>query len=193
VKRIVLVLAVVALGLVACGVPEDDSPQELSADDVPFGLLSTPTTTTPDEEVLPENQAELWFVNADAQLTAVDSEVPSMSVDAVITALLDTDPETLAPGVSSFIPPETALLDSSIEDGVLTVDLSDEFNSITGDRASRAVAQIVLTAAAFPGGSVDRVAFEVEGEHQNVNDDRGRSQSDPVSPNDYQGFLAING
>jgi hypothetical protein len=193
-RRVALVLALLALAVVACGVPEDDSPQELSADEVPFGLLTTPTTTTaPDLVIPPERLANLFFVDAGAQITEFEAEVRNQSPAAVITALLDTDPETLDPGVSSFIPPETTLLDSSVDDDVLTVDLSEEFNSITGDRLTRAVAQIVFTATAIPGGAIDRVAFQVEGEDQDVNDEDGRVQTDPVSPNDYQGLLAING
>ena len=76
---------------------------------------------------------------------------------------------------------------------MLTLDLSEEFDTVTGDRLARAVAQIVFTATAIPGGNIARVAFRVEGEARNVNDDDGRSLSDPVSPNDYQEFLAVTG
>ena len=51
-------LLLVALG---CGVPEDDAPQELSAEQVPFGLLDTPTSTTgPIQVIPPERQGRVF-------------------------------------------------------------------------------------------------------------------------------------
>jgi spore germination protein GerM len=186
-----LLVAALAVVVVACGVPEDDGPQELSADQVPFGLLTTPTTTTqPNEFPEPGRRATLYFVNADAEIVDVVREVPDQSPRSVITTLLETDSNSLDPGVSSNIPPGTRLLDILRDDELLTVDLSEEFNSVTGERFIRAVAQIVFTATDLSG--IDLVAFRVDGEPIEVGDGTGAAQSDPVSANDYQNLLAVS-
>jgi spore germination protein GerM len=184
---IVTVLLLVAAG---CGVPEDDEPQELSADQVPPGLLTTPTTTSAPAQVLPpERQAELYFVDSEGSVTSIIGEVEDQSAEAIITALLETDPTSLPGGLTSNIPPGTMLLpDISVDDNVLTVDLSPEFTTISGGRFIAAVAQIVFTAGELEG--IDAVSFRVEGEHIDVLDEDGASQSDPVTPNDYQTLLA---
>src|SRR5690606_22306969 len=66
VRRLGLLLAVMALLGLACGVPEDSSPQELSTDEIPESLQGAPTTTTsvPDDPG-PGQEATLYFVDAD--------------------------------------------------------------------------------------------------------------------------------
>jgi spore germination protein GerM len=191
VKRFVPVLLVGLLALVAgCGVPEDDSPQELSAEAVPFGLLTTPTTTTqPIEAIPPERQAELFFVNGEGEVEGVAREVEDQSPEAIIASLLATDTQSLDPGLTSNIPPETTLLDISVEDeeNVLNIDLSNQFDDITGDSYIAAVAQIVFTAEA---AGFDAVAFRVDGERIEVPDGDGAQQDEPVTPLDYQNLRA---
>lgn len=195
-RRLVLaVLAVLALGILvgACGVPEDDGPQELTADQVPFGLLTTaPTTTSTPENLPPSREAELYFLNSDDLLEPLSREVEDRSVQTVLETLLATDTAGLPAGNSSNIPPDTVLLDSFVEsDGqndVLTVDLSEQFTTIEGERFIAAVAQIVFTASDLE--DVDAVSFRVEGEPIPVSDEEGAAQEDPVTTLDYQSLLA---
>ena len=180
------VLVVVAAG---CGVPEDDQPQELSAEQVPPGLLTTPTTTSVPAQVLPpERQADLYFVDTDGKVASIIGEVEDQSAEAVITALLETDPTSLDGGLTSNIPPGTTLLDISVDDDVLTVDLSEQFTTISGGGFIAAVAQIVFTASGLEG--INAVSFRREGERIDVLDEDGATQSDPVTPNDYETLLA---
>ncbi len=183
----VAVLAVIVVG--ACGVPEDDAPQELTADEVPFGLLTTPesTTTTP-EDLPPSREADLWFVNTDEAVEPVPREVPDRSAERVVRTLVETTSEEYPPGFNSAIPPGTLLLDTALDDGVLTVDLSEEFNTVEGGRSIAAVAQIVYTATEVSG--VDAVRFRVDGEDVSVNDQNGAQQNDPVTRTDYAGLNA---
>jgi spore germination protein GerM len=185
-------LAVVALVLLAvgCGVPEDDQPQELSADQVPFGLLTTATTTTVPTVSLPppERRATLYFVDQDGEIDGVTREVEDQSLRAIITALLETDTQSLDPGLTSNIPPETSLLDISVDDDIATIDLSAEFQTISGGGFVAAVAQIVFTAT-----DEDRsraVAFRVEGEPIEVQDEEGSLTADPVTRSDYSTLAA---
>ena len=189
------VAATLALGLavVACGVPEDDRPQELTADQVPFGLLTTaPTTTSTPEFLPPSREAELYFVNAEGLLEPLPREVGDRSAETVIETLLATDTAGLPATYSSNIAPDTLLLDAFTEsDGqndVLTVDLSEQFTTIEGERFITAVAQIVFTASDLE--DVDAVSFRVEGEPIPVSDEEGAAQEDPVTPLDYRSLLA---
>jgi spore germination protein GerM len=186
VKRLLPALLFLFVLVLACGVPEDDTPQELSADDVPFGLLTTaPSTTTTTPGGL---QAQLYFVNADGELVPQYRDIEDLAAETVIETLLATDATGLPAGLSSNIPPDTTLLDSFIEDEVLTVDLSPQFTSIEGDRFNAAAAQIVFTAT--EGGDVEAVSFRVEGEPITVGDDEGVAHEEPVTRNDYDALLA---
>ena len=188
-RRVAVVVAVGLLLLVAgCGVPEDDSPQELSLEEVPEDLRETPTSTTEAIQVIPpERQAELFYVNADGEVEGVTREVEDQSPRSVVRALLGTDTQTLDPGLTSNIPPGTTLLDIQVDDEVLELDLSNQFNNISGDSFIAAVAQIVFTAEA---AGFDAVSFRVDGESIEVQDEDGAQQEGPVTPLDYQSLRA---
>ena len=187
-RRLTLAAGAALLLAAGCGVPEDDSPQELSAEEVPFDLLDTPTSTTePIQVIPPERQAELFYVAADGDVQGVTREVEDQSPQAIISALLATDTQSLDPGLTSNIPPETRLLEISVDDDVLVVDLSEEFTTISGDSFIAAVAQIVFTAEA---AGFDAVAFQVDGDPIEVQDEEGELTADPVTPLDYQSLRA---
>lgn len=192
-RRLLPVLALaIGLVVVACGVPEDEGPQELTADQVPFGLLTTAPTTTSTPEVLPPSrEAELYFLDAEGLLEPLPREVGDRSAQTVIETLLATDTAGLPAGNSSNIPPDTVLLDifteSDGQNDVLTVDLGEQFTTIESERFIAAVAQIVFTASALEG--VDAVSFRVDGEPIPVSDEEGATQEDPVTPLDYQSLL----
>jgi spore germination protein GerM len=189
-RAILLVLAVAAL-LVACGVPEDDSPQALSAEDVPFGLLSTPpTTTTTPPNLPPSHQAQLYFLDADSRLVPVTREVQDRDPETILETLLGTETGNIPDGLTSAIPPDTVLLGTSTEDEVVTVNLSEEFTSIQGEPGIAAVAQIVYTVT-DRGLGVEGVLFQVEGEEFNVSDQTGAQQTEPVNQSDYREFAPL--
>ncbi len=183
---------VVGLLVVACGVPEDDSPQELTVDEVPFGLLSTaPSTTSTPENLPPSREAELYFLNSEDLVEPLAREVGERSARTVVETLLATDTAALPTGFSSNIPRDTVLLDVFTEsDGqvqVLTVDLSEQFTTIEGERFIAAVAQIVFTTTALD--DVDAVGFRVDGTPLPVPDEEGAAQDGPVTPLDYRSLL----
>jgi spore germination protein GerM len=186
-RRLTVMLAVgLGLALTACGVPEDSSPQELSAEEVPFGLLSTPPTTTTTPLNLPPNRAaQLYFLDADNRLVPVTNEVENRQPATILMALLATQPTDIRTGLMSAIPPDTGLLGATRdEDDVLTVDLSNEFTSIQGERSIAAVAQIVYTMT-DPGLGITGVLFQIEGEDFTVSDQDGAQQEGPVDRADY--------
>lgn len=180
-------ITVVLLGLaaltVACGVPEDDHPQELSSEEVPFGLLTTPTTTSVPETPPDARSAILFFLEAPDRLASLTRELESSRPSTVLETLVSTTSADLESGFTTAIPPGTEVLDVDVDDQVLTIDLSEEFSSIQGEGAIAAVAQIVFTATELPG--VHSVAFQVEGEDIQVSDQTGAQQDEPVTRFDY--------
>lgn len=189
-RRLWILLAVAGLAL-ACGVPEDDAPQELSADDVPFGLLTTaPTTTTTPVDLPPSRSADLYFVNSEDLIEPIEREVDDRTPETIIQTLLDTDTAGLPSGLTSNIPPDTELVDLTIDDNVVTLDLTEQFTTVEGERFIAAVAQLVFTATDIT--AIDLVSFRVDGDPIPVSDEDGAAQDEPVSRIDYRGLLAAS-
>ena len=69
---------------------------------------------------------------------------------------------------------------------VLTLDLSEQFTTVVGQRFIAAVAQIVYTATDLDG--IEAVSFRVEGEDFPVNDENGAAQEEPVDRLDFVGL-----
>ncbi|MDZ7734017.1 MAG: GerMN domain-containing protein [Acidimicrobiia bacterium] len=181
-----LVLVLVA----ACGVTEDSSPRAISEERLPEGLTPSSTNTTVSGEGAPRN---LYFVTGQAatedrrRLSPIAREVESPgSTREVLEALLQPPEET---DLGTLIPPETELLDTDLtEDGTLTIDLSEQFDSVQSEGQALAYAQIVFTVTdriAF--SDVRRVRFEVEGEPRDAPTDEGEPKS-VVTRRDYTSF-----
>jgi spore germination protein GerM len=175
-----------ALGvLAACGLPEDDSPRAISADDAPLTIGSeAPTTAAPGGAT----DAELWFVSGD-RLVAVDREVSARTPDVVLPALLDGVTAEDPPGLSTAIPDDT-VLNRAVVDGVtLTVDIGPAGGGILGISGPvqlRAFGQIVLTALELPG--VEGVRFLVDGTAVDAPTEQG-SQPGPLTADHYASLL----
>ncbi|GIU83274.1 MAG: hypothetical protein KatS3mg008_0049 [Acidimicrobiales bacterium] len=162
-RRRVLLLLLPALVASACGIPADEKPRAIAAEDLPPGLASRPTTTTtpPVDSVV----RTIYFVRetteGDPRLAPTPKRV---RLPADIPQVLDTlfsGPDTRE--VSSRIPDELRLLDFSLDaaSGTLTLNLSSELGTVTGTGQTLAFAQIVWTVTEFP--DVRAVRFEIEG------------------------------
>jgi len=144
----------------------------------------------------PEEQARLYFFRDDQIAVAVrDSsrlETDTSIYLAALMALFDgpADDE-LGAGLRTMLPGGITVRSSIIvEDGVATVDLSDEF--IAGPNESgraappilaRRMAQVVFTLTQFE--QINRVAFVIEGESIDAVDSDGAAVFRPVSREDY--------
>jgi germination protein M len=110
---------------------------------------------------------------------------------AALNALFDgpTDEEAAAsPPLTTNIPDGTILLGLDIADGLATVDLSREFESGGGSASmSGRLAQVVYTLTQFP--TVNRVAFELDGEPVTVFSGEGIVLDGPSTREDYEAFL----
>lgn len=107
----------------------------------------------------------LVYFLQDGRLAAASRVVPETAAVArrALEALLAGPSEReQAAGLSSELPRNTGLNGVRIEEGIATVDLSEELDS-AGDRRSTSarIAQVVFTLTQFP--SVRAVAFELDG------------------------------
>ena len=185
-----VVLAVVLLA--GCGVPDDDVPQALAPESVPFSLLATSTTTTttvPKPPPLVDELVRVYLVdNLSGRLVEVSRPVPApATVGRALQTLLEGPTEDeLARGLSSSIAGSTQLL--GVEGpaaGVVTVDLSD-LSGIAGEGQRVALAQVVFTATAAP--DVQAVLFKFDGEPSEAPNAEGESTAEPLRREDFAVF-----
>lgn len=190
-RRAVGALAAAAIAVLAgCGVPDDERPQVIAADDAFVDLA--PTTTVVQE--VGDDQVAVFFIDRSGERPVLASVLRSVTAVNAPTALEQLllgprpdDPE----GLTSAIPSGTALLGTSVdENGTLTIDLAptDEGGllSVQGTTQLEAFAQIVRTVTGVP--SVRNVRFEVGGEAIEAPTDEGPT-SDPVVRADYASLV----
>jgi germination protein M len=117
-----------------------------------------------------------------------ETEAVAGAAMSLLLAGPTADELSSVPGLSSTIPGDTMLLGIAIEDGLATVDLSREFESGGGSfSVTGRLAQVVYTLTQFP--TVEKVAFELDGEPVTVFSGEGLVIDGPVGRDDYQGFL----
>jgi spore germination protein GerM len=185
-RAAVAVVVVVLLG--ACGVSTDEEPRTMSPENVPFGLLEPATSTT--TTVLDERRQTgigIYLVTPDGALvqrprTIVGEPSPQKAVSVLLEG---PNAEEAAANLTTVIPSGTEL--RAIEpptEGLVTVDLSSDFLSVTGPRQVQAVAQVVFTLLDVPG--VQSVLFRFEGERAEVPDGNGELTAEPLNRSDYR-------
>ena len=185
---------VVGLGLVgvtaACGVQEDRQPRPLAEDEVPFGLLAPATSIAePSPGDADGVQSTIWFVDNDGLLARSRRVIqPPVDVPDVVRALLGpvTEAEAAA-GLRSNIPPGTQLLGvEGPSDGLVTVDLSGEFLTVSGELQRLALAQVVFTVTGL--ANVDRVLFRFDGRPAEVPGRGDELTGAPLTRADFEQF-----
>ena len=142
----------------ACGVSLDDRPRALarSATSQPRREAANSGVTT----------AYLYFVE-NGRIVAATRDVPDRSATTVLSALFDDlTAEEHAADLISQIPSGTTLRSANRSDGMLTVDLSKEFDNLVGSARGQAAAQIVFSATELAG--IDEVTFLVDGKVSKV-------------------------
>jgi spore germination protein GerM len=181
---LVLFLLLVA----ACGVQDDRSPRVLPEEDVPFDLLA-PATSVAGNDTGDGVGSTVWFVdNAGLLARARRNISPPVTVDAVLEALLDgvTDPEANN-GLRSNITSGTELLSvRGPDDGLVTVNLSGDFLTVSRELQRLALAQVVFTVTGLP--DVDRVLFQFDGEPAEVPGAGEELTSAPLRRADFAQF-----
>lgn len=177
---LVTAAALGALGLTSCGVPVAGSPSAIARQNVPFGLLTRPTATTPTPTTSSPPPAgdraiDVYLVAPSGRLAPVQRVVSDpVDLATVIQALVNgpTTAEATA-GLQDEVPTQTKMLGpGTVAAGIATVDLNAAFGQLAGQAQIEAIAQVVFTVTADVPG-VSAVGFEVAGQLTQVPETNG--------------------
>lgn len=178
----VLVVAILAAG---CAIPTQGNPSTMSASKVPFHLLDPhlPTTTTTVPKPTSYVPVKVFFVNSNQNnaLTPSPRVVAAPApLTAIITSMLSgpTQADT-ANGLVTAIPGNVAVLSTTTQTNIVTVNMNAAFGAITGISIELAVGQIVATIASENGLNTG-VLFEIDGQRTSVPIANGSQVTDPV-------------
>lgn len=183
-SRTTLLATILLLGglLGACGIPTESSPRALNDPNT--------TTTAPPAVAGSAASAVLYLSRgpADDQLEAVERGLESAPTPTtVLEALLMAPNEAeAARQLTTLIPADTTLVAADLDEqaDLLTVEFSEEqWQSLQGDTATGAYAQVVLTVTRLDG--VASVQFVLDGEIIRAPTSEGRVK-EVVSASDYR-------
>ncbi|GGA86109.1 GerMN domain-containing protein [Ornithinibacillus halotolerans] len=175
---LILVVAFSSLLLAGCfqgeqSLPDIDPPQNAEAVDG-----SEQSSTTEDENVdgeVESNQTverQLYLLDSNGLVAPQSIELPVPESKEVATQLLeylvkDGPVTSLLPnGFQAVLPADTEILGASIEDGTITVDLSEEFKEYQASEEMRILEAMTFTLTQFD--NVERVKLRVDGEDLQV-------------------------
>ncbi|MCB1271927.1 MAG: GerMN domain-containing protein [Microthrixaceae bacterium] len=176
--RTAAVACLVALAAAACGIGADEEPRALP--------VTTTTTTVPTTEPTGDEEARLYMVKASA-LVPIIRRLPARTPRDVLNSLLVPPSGGEGQGLSSSIPSATRLLDiTGPDDGLVEIDLSEDFEDVQGEARVLALGQIVMSETLLPG--VERLSFAVEGEPLSIFSPE-RGDVDVVDACDYASSL----
>lgn len=191
-KKAVALLVVLLVALTGCGRTEPGTAPAASGSNPP--PKTSPAATSPQpapQESSPAatstKELEVWFTYGEHLFVTHHSVETGVAVArAAMEELLarPTDFEANA-GVGTSVPPGTRLLGLTIEHGIATVDLSEEYGDTGGGTMGEglAVAQVVYTLTQFP--TVTGVNFEIEGTPLEMTPGHGIDLSTPQRRNDW--------
>lgn len=162
------------------------SPTEKPAATATAGADATVTGDAETEEIT----LSVYFMRADElaaghRVIEATPGVGRAAMEALLAGPGDVESEA---GLTSAIPEGTELLDLVVEDGIATVDLSEEFESGGGSLSIMArVAQVTFTLTQFP--TVDAVRFMIEGQPVEALGGEGLILSEPVDRSGFEDIL----
>jgi hypothetical protein len=170
----------VASVLVGCGIPLDDEPRNVAPND----LLQTRAQPALGESA-PADSPVIFLVDRDERLVAVRRAVASDPKSVLDKLIEGATAEDLAANRRSFMPPGVAVVGTSRDRTVLTIDLRVEGSEAGGFGADRviAVAQFVFTATAL--NCVRSVRFTVNDVTQFFQDEKATLQRRALTRADF--------
>jgi spore germination protein GerM len=152
---VVALAAVAALATASCGIATDGGPRDIPPDQ---RLLEETTSG----EAQAGDRARVYLINVDGRLEPRGRDVAELASTVIDELLKGPSEEERAQGLRTEIPPGTTRLQSSVNDGVLSLELSGELLTVTSpELMADAMAQLVFTATALDG--VNQVLLAVEG------------------------------
>jgi len=196
------VLAAVAAGLAACGVPSDDKPREISREALGSPLKDRIPTTSTSGVASNVTHAETGYLVRSSEagdsdrLEAVPIDVANPAeqgdlVRLVIERLIALKPDQLGlSGLVNAVPSDTEVRSAVVgADGVLELDLAN-LGNIESSRQRLAVAQLVFTATGIESQGVRAVRFLIDGQPSAVPTETGTAAAgSAVSRSDYPKLL----
>jgi hypothetical protein len=200
IRRLLLALTVLAVVATGCGIPSDERPRDIPEQALPPPVRDRArgTSTTSSTRPNSSQQVQLYFVReagasqAADRLEAVTAPIAAPTNQAelprlVIDELIGARPEDfgLTAGAVNALPSETQVLNATVTDGVLDLDLTDL--GIDNPRLRLAIAQLVFTACeGITSMDINAVRFSFDGEPASVPTEAGSVQpGTAVSPSDY--------
>lgn len=189
VKRAMLLVVIAVLS--GCALRSQSEATPIDRENIPFGLLDTTTSSTPDatSTTAAAGPLNVFFIRAD-RLAQVDRSVAGgPTLDNALSAL-QSQPTTEeeAAGLRNAIPPGQ-LQSFSQENDLVTVNLSQDFSEVSGAEQTRALAQIVFTVTAVPG--IAQVRFFLAGNAVEVPRGDGTLTAAPVTRTDYANLAPL--
>ena len=183
-RPLVGAILVSALLLSGCGVPTSTNARTIPDHQVPFRLLSPTTSST-----TTTTQPAAAYVTEDTRIVQVhrDVIVPAGLTDVLGALFAGPTTAETSQGLTTALPAKLKVLDTTTEGTRVTLDLSPNFGSITGEAETAAVAQIVLTATSQP--DVSSVLFSIAGRPISVPTPGGVTTTQPVTAADYRPML----
>jgi Sporulation and spore germination len=176
-------LLLVALIGAGCAIPTQGTPSTMSPSKVPFHLLDPhlPTTTTTQPKPSSLLPVKVFFLNSTNGLVPVQRVVAAPApLTAIITSMLaGPGVAETRQGISTAIPSDVAVLSTTTQGNIVTVNMNDAFGQITGNSIELAVSQIVATIANEIGPTTG-VVFEIEGQRTSVPIANGSQVAEPV-------------
>ncbi|HTN81871.1 MAG TPA: GerMN domain-containing protein [Acidimicrobiales bacterium] len=174
-----LLMCVVAAG---CGVSAEATPRDIRPKDAPFPVVAAPTPT--DNPNTSGDDGQVFLVGPESLKSVGRRLAPRNDAFIAISTLLQGPTQAeAAEGLRTAIPSGTRLLAADLKDGVLTIDLSNDFLVVQGSEQRTAVAQLVFTATGTP--DVDSVLFAIEGVQKEVPIDDGSLSAQPLTRFSY--------
>ncbi len=183
-RRLVLLLlpigAVVAAG---CAIPTQGAPSTMPPSKVPFDLLDPhlPTTTTTLPKPTSLVPVKVFFLNGGNELTSAPRVVaaPAPLTDVITSMLAGPTRAETTQGLTTAIPSNVTVLSTTMQAGIVTVNMNAAFAAITGTNIELAVSQIVATVGA-ENGPTTGVLFEIDGQRISVPIANGSLVNSPV-------------
>lgn len=212
-KRIAILIAILALSLTACGGDGVGSggtlasSQDTTTTTTTAGRSTTtigggdgsttttspaPTGTTQTPGGSTEVFVDVYLIKDGTYATTVTRSVraPAVAGNAIRALIEGPTADEEGAGLASTVPDDTLLLGLSIEDGLATIDLSREFESGGGSFSMTSrLAQVVYTLTRFQ--SIDQVAFRLDGEPVTVFSNEGIVLDRPVDNADFVSAVPI--
>jgi spore germination protein GerM len=179
-------VTILTLCLASCGISTDDEPRDIA--DRGQESIDTASATAAGATT---GSARIYLLSSEIAgqsrtIEPVARNVRNNAPDLFEALLSGPNTTELDQQLRTAIPAGTRLLGTRNADGVLTIDLSDEIELVTGDVLKQAIGQIVFTALELPG--VTAVRITVNGRSKQWPGADGVLQNLPLTSFEYPGL-----